>query len=58
MNKWVKEQIEGEPLLEACEVCESLIFNWETLTNSFLLFDGRIACKRCKEELDRAEKKC
>jgi hypothetical protein len=52
MNKWVKEQIEGEPLLEACEVCESLIFNWETLTNSFLLFDGRIACKRCKEELE------
>lgn len=41
-----------EGILEYCDICNVLIFNFTTLTNSFLLQDGRIACKLCKEHLD------
>jgi hypothetical protein len=52
MNVWNQQQIEGEPLLESCDECNSLIMNWETLTNSFLTFDNRVVCKKCKENID------
>lgn len=56
MNAWNKEQIENEPLLESCDFCNSLIVNWETLTNSTVAEDGRIICEKCKKEIDIATK--
>lgn len=47
MNEWNRQQIEGEPLLESCDVCNKLIFNWETLTNSHISFDNKIVCGHC-----------
>ena len=41
-----------EGILESCDVCNALIFNFTTLTNSFLLQDGRIVCKLCKENIN------
>ena len=40
---------DDEGILETCDICNSLIFNFVTLTDSFLLPDGRIVCKLCKE---------
>jgi hypothetical protein len=55
MNVWNQIQIEGEPLLESCDVCNALIVNWDTLTNSFLTLDNRVVCKKCNQNLSSAE---
>lgn len=47
MNEWNRQQVEDEPLLESCDVCNKLIFNWETLTNSYISFDNKIVCGHC-----------
>jgi hypothetical protein len=52
MNAWNLQEIGGEPLLESCDFCNVIIINWDTLLNSFVTFDGRIACKNCFKSLD------
>lgn len=54
MNAFNLQEIlnDKEGILEYCDICNTLIFNFTTLTNSFLLQDGRIACKLCKENID------
>ena len=53
MNAFNAHELASDPdgLLESCDVCNALIVNWDTLTNSFVLPDGKIACKKCKHEL-------
>ena len=49
MNNFTRRELEEDDsgLLECCDFCNNLIFNWNTLENSFVKFDGRIACKNC-----------
>lgn len=45
-----KELLEDESgLLESCDFCNSLIINWEILSNSVVTFEGKISCRRCVE---------
>jgi hypothetical protein len=39
-------------LIESCDCCNQLIYNWDTLTNCFVSFDNKIVCQRCNETLD------
>jgi len=55
MNAWNQRQIEGESLLESCDCCNALIVNWHTLTNSFIMFDNRVVCRNCKQNLDQSK---
>ena len=55
MNKWNKNQIIDEPLIESCDHCNKLIFNWNTLGNSFVTVNGKIVCENCKKDIDATE---
>jgi hypothetical protein len=53
MNAFNAQELANDPdgLLESCDFCNAFIINWNTLTNSFVTFNSKIACKRCRVEL-------
>jgi len=53
MNAFNAQELANDPdgLLESCDVCNALIVNWQTLTNSFILTNGKIVCIKCKNLL-------
>ena len=47
MNAWTKKEIEGEPLLEACDCCGRLIRNFDWMCMSRIDFNGNVRCMWC-----------
>ena len=49
MNNFTRRELEEDTsgLLEVCDFCNNLIFNWNTLENAKLQFNGKIACQKC-----------
>lgn len=52
MNAFNKRELQKdkEGLLESCDCCNSLIYNWEHISQAFLSFDGEILCLSCRTE--------
>jgi hypothetical protein len=49
MNAWNRQQLEEDDsgLLESCDCCNALIFNFDWLEMAHLMEDGDIFCKIC-----------
>lgn len=58
MNAFNRETLSADPegFLESCDNCNAFIFNWHWMSQSFVAFDGRILCKRCR--LDKQPDVC
>jgi hypothetical protein len=50
VNAFLEKELREHPTNEKCDVCNGLIVGWDW-PNSFLLFDGRIACNNCRTDL-------
>jgi hypothetical protein len=53
MNAYNKAAIEDDEsgVLESCDCCNKLIYNWDCLQLSFVTFDNQIVCNDCRSEL-------
>jgi len=54
MNAWNQQQLEDDDsgLLESCDCCNALIFNFDWLEMAHLMENGEIFCKNCFKGVD------
>lgn len=47
MNRFAQDIVYNEGLVECCDLYGKFIYNFDTLTNSFVNFNGQICCRWC-----------
>ena len=43
--------LDPDGLVQSCDRCNKLIFNWDWMGQAFVTFDGQVVCNDCRTDM-------